>query len=712
MIKDLFTGSLGKLNNHGGSRIYTTPNTILVPPEYEVDIGEHGDFISCSLDGRLWLFKNKIIALKWNEETGRMEFSASRSFNNNQFIARGLDWILTKTYIIQYNNGKIVVEAHKIKDIQPMENFYSLLPALDGFQIIKGYLIRKPGAEHTDLVYPVENAGIFLIPNGSEIWGKKNNSIGEVTIILANKNKYELEIINTYSTDENITGIIFLNGILYGFINDENNKGLCYSSQILNLYSFDLDEWETLSEATGKIYFDVFNQKALALHDKGMEILPDRKKVECNALEQWIAPSKELHYVSNNIIVSAFSDKVLATNLILKYYRSLLKANKELPITATAYQNNEGKPLKLAVGNVSNKLNFNSLNTTPFYYYKDIDIEINIIDFYLYNDFRVSNFSSIIDITQYPYKRQSQIIWRPDCYIYGEDDSYGDYVNNNEYIIQDYPLFFFSTGNYKLYDVENYRNKYDLSSFIGYVVAIQDCSVSCMYIDFHEKKIDCIEKNFSFYHNLEASEKSLLCTYYDFETYNTFLNNSKFYRRSYKYELELHGFYSYEHAKTEQYDDYYLCNLPSLDWKGFNSVALNSFSRYIYINTDELKRFYIEDIENINISDIENFYLSVDIKKDNSIQSKKINFLDLNIIKDEKYQNALLDYFSNFINTWKNIYNNASQHDKWLYAETSLRFQVLNFYSIKYTDEFGHILIISNTENDTTLLLFFQTSLL
>ena len=288
MIKDLFSGSLGKLNNHGGSRIYTTPHTILVPPEYEIDIGEHGDFVSCSLDGRLWLFTNKIIALKWNEETGKMEFSTSRSFNNDVFIQRGIDWILTLKYIIQYNEGRILVEAHKINGLQPMEKFYSLLPALDGFQIIKGYLIRKPGAEHKELVYPINNTGIFLTPKGSEIWGKNSNYAGQVTIQKKNNNyEYELNIASTYAVDGNITGISFLGDKLYGFQLDENHQGLCYASQNLNLYSFAYGEWETLSEATGKIYFDVFNHKAIALHDKGMEILPDRKKVECNALEQW-----------------------------------------------------------------------------------------------------------------------------------------------------------------------------------------------------------------------------------------------------------------------------------------------------------------------------------------------------------------------------------------------------------------------------------------
>ena len=39
-MKDLFVGGLVRLNNHGGSRMFTTPHTINVPPEYsdETDV--------------------------------------------------------------------------------------------------------------------------------------------------------------------------------------------------------------------------------------------------------------------------------------------------------------------------------------------------------------------------------------------------------------------------------------------------------------------------------------------------------------------------------------------------------------------------------------------------------------------------------------------------------------------------------------------------
>ena len=341
MIKDLFSGSLGRINNHGGSRIYTTPNTILVPPEYEIDIGEHGDFVTCSLDGRLWMFKDKIIALKWNQEIGKMEYATTRSFNSPNFIARGRDWILTSTHIIQYfeESPYIIVENHGIESLQPMEEFYSLLPPIQGFQIIKGYLIRKPGSDYKKLVYPVSNENIFLTFHDDEIWGKGSTNVGIVTI----SDEFEFEINTIYTTsDANITGIAFLRNSLYGFQIDSQSKGLCYSSQDLNLYSFESGTWSTLSEETGKIYFDPFTEKGLALHKKGMELLPDNKKVECNALHQWIAPNKELHYISDDIVISAFNETVLATNINSGFFRNILN-NKILPLTTMLYETgNEG----------------------------------------------------------------------------------------------------------------------------------------------------------------------------------------------------------------------------------------------------------------------------------------------------------------------------------------------------------------------------------
>ena len=105
-MKDLFSGSFGRLNNHGGSRMFTTPNTIYVPPEYEVktDVPNIAEFVTCSLDGRLWVWKRSkryyVAVFRWNENTQRLVFERTTVFRDLNIIGRGIDWILTDTMII------------------------------------------------------------------------------------------------------------------------------------------------------------------------------------------------------------------------------------------------------------------------------------------------------------------------------------------------------------------------------------------------------------------------------------------------------------------------------------------------------------------------------------------------------------------------------------------------------------------------------------
>ena len=72
-MKDLFVGPLGRANNHGESRMCAIPHTIGVEPEYDIetDVPSVAEFVTCSLDGRLWLFRRArryyISALKPNK---------------------------------------------------------------------------------------------------------------------------------------------------------------------------------------------------------------------------------------------------------------------------------------------------------------------------------------------------------------------------------------------------------------------------------------------------------------------------------------------------------------------------------------------------------------------------------------------------------------------------------------------------------------------
>ena len=213
-MKDLFVGALGRVNNHGGSRIYTTPNTVKVEPEYFINVSYNiqGDLIAHSLDGRLWLYRRSrrlgVIALRWSKENSRLEYAAAKNFSNNDDVALacGLDWVLTNnnifmasdsapyilqsplfaddipdTYLYSFlragsvgasgvdpftneawgkreDNGNSEGTGYFSKSTHllypagthSMEHCYSLLPAVGDWQIVENFLVRRPDAESLD----------------------------------------------------------------------------------------------------------------------------------------------------------------------------------------------------------------------------------------------------------------------------------------------------------------------------------------------------------------------------------------------------------------------------------------------------------------------------------------------------------------------------------------------------------------------------------
>ena len=205
--KDTFTGSLGKLQNIGGSRAFTTPNTVAVPQEYSVTVNYNitGDLVGHSLDGRLWLYRRSrrlgVIALKWNNETAKLEYSAAQNLSNNDdvVLACGIDWVLTNNNIFMVSdkgeirsarlfdanipdtflysilrtknagssytdpftksawgmrndngnsegNGYFSKTTHLLypAESHSMEQCYSFIPAVGDWQIIENFLVRRP----------------------------------------------------------------------------------------------------------------------------------------------------------------------------------------------------------------------------------------------------------------------------------------------------------------------------------------------------------------------------------------------------------------------------------------------------------------------------------------------------------------------------------------------------------------------------------------
>ena len=98
------------------------------PADYE------SEFVCCSLNGRLWLYKTtdsagieKLVffTLRWNETTGRMEFVddgsgifAIPANRPGEFpeavVARGIDWILTSFFIVQVNKTAPYIQSKSV----------------------------------------------------------------------------------------------------------------------------------------------------------------------------------------------------------------------------------------------------------------------------------------------------------------------------------------------------------------------------------------------------------------------------------------------------------------------------------------------------------------------------------------------------------------------------------------------------------------------
>ena len=134
--KNLFSGALGKLQNIGGSRIYTTPHTVSVPAEYSINVSYNvqGDLVAHSLDGRLWLYRRSrrlgIIALKWNSEQAKLEYAAALNLSNNDdvVLACGLDWVLTNNNIFMVADEEPFIRSTQLFDANILDTFlYSIL---------------------------------------------------------------------------------------------------------------------------------------------------------------------------------------------------------------------------------------------------------------------------------------------------------------------------------------------------------------------------------------------------------------------------------------------------------------------------------------------------------------------------------------------------------------------------------------------------------
>ena len=368
--KNYFSGGLGKLKNIGGSRFFTTPHTVQVPAEYEISSGSQGEFIACSLDGRLWLFDDKLTVLKWNSSSLRMEITKSIEIGDVNFIARGIDWILTTNSFFQVLDDApyIFSEQVSFNDNFSVDKFYSFLPEIDGWQIINNFLVRRSGnedeASFRSLSIP---ASLYLTHLDDGIYGKDSSNIGTVSI-----EDYQLVISPDYSTGANVSGLAFLDKTLYGF-KLKQDSSLCPMSADSLLYNSETGSWSNVfdgDDTSGNIFFDPFNYKALAVRDDAVNLLPEKKIFTARGISQWFAPTRKIESVTSDFTIAPLEHDILATHINSGLYREILH-QKNLSLTCRGFSD-----YKLAVGKNENMLQFNKIA----YKVKSLSMDVRLLN--------------------------------------------------------------------------------------------------------------------------------------------------------------------------------------------------------------------------------------------------------------------------------------------------------------------------------------------
>ena len=134
-MKQMFIGPSGKISQVGGSRVYTVPTTVEVSgPDYDISARVQGEFVTHSLDGRLWIYQRGtmygMLALKFNSETEQLEFAKSRTItlSDEKILARGIDWILTSKNIYMASDKSPYILSASLYDSNiPEKYLYSIL---------------------------------------------------------------------------------------------------------------------------------------------------------------------------------------------------------------------------------------------------------------------------------------------------------------------------------------------------------------------------------------------------------------------------------------------------------------------------------------------------------------------------------------------------------------------------------------------------------
>lgn len=368
--------------------MFTTPNTISVPPEYEIetDVPSVAEFVTCSLDGRLWIWRRSrryyVAVFRWNEETEKLVFVNTTILNGETVIKRGVDWILTDKSLILSSDDEPYIsrteyESSDTTYTDTINKSYSFFPELETWQEIQsGQVIRVADAPNQalqvisqSLLTPLEfhyysdddiQAVTEFNPQlcycNGQLYGKGKAHIGRAYLLprtfkengdvenfylyvspdyLRSYDKTRKKFNDNDGWDNLILAPLNSNSVC-SFTPANGDYGLCKKAENGQVLSFPQIEQLDYSANNGAIFFDGLTGSNLMLNDNGASLLRDSLSYECKGLSQWIAPSGKVDVISPQYAISSFDTGTLATFTQQGLHRELL-TQKTIPLTAKDY---------------------------------------------------------------------------------------------------------------------------------------------------------------------------------------------------------------------------------------------------------------------------------------------------------------------------------------------------------------------------------------
>lgn len=368
--------------------MFTTPNTVYVPPDYQIetDVPSVAEFVTCSLDGRLWVYRRSrryyVAVFRWDEETQRLVFVSTTVLNGETVIKRGVDWILTdKSLILSSDEDPYISRTEYDSDdtsyIDAINQSYSFFPEFETWQKIQSgqviHIADAPNQEWQEmpngLITPLEfhyysdddiQSVTDFTPKlcycNGQLYAKGKAHIGRAYLLPRTFSRngdiedFYLYISPDYLRSYDKTNQAFSDNdgwdkLLLAPLNQNSacmftpeNENSIYCKKAENAQVSLLPQLEQLdySANNGAIFFDGLTHSNLMLNNNGASFLCDNLSYECKGLKQWLAPSGKVDAVSSQSVISSFDNGTLVTYLHQGLYRELL-TKKKLPLVIKGY---------------------------------------------------------------------------------------------------------------------------------------------------------------------------------------------------------------------------------------------------------------------------------------------------------------------------------------------------------------------------------------